>query len=76
MKSIFKQEWKVVECGTQDKCWCRVIVLKSLKKYDFNDENNEDSIVVGPGMIESKFAKYVVKLHNVEIKRKLIGEVK
>ena len=70
MKSIFKQEWKVVECGTQDKCWCRMIVLKTLKKYD-PDDDNEDSIVVGPGTIESKFAKYVVKLHNAEIKRQI-----
>ena len=76
MKSVYKQEWKVIECGTQDNCWCRVIVLKSLKKYDPDDENNDDSIVVGPGMIVSKFAKYVVKLHNAEIKRKLKGERK
>ena len=75
MKSIFKQEWKVVECGTQDKCWCRMIVLKTLKKYD-PDDDNEDSIVVEMGMIDSYIAKNVVKLHNAEIKRKLIGEVK
>jgi len=68
MKSIFKQEWKVVECGTQDKCWCRMIVLKTLKKYD-PDDDNEDSIVIEMGMIDSYIAKYVVKLHNAEIKR-------
>ena len=67
MKSVFKQEWKVVECGTQDNCWCRMIVLKSLKEY--NEDVNDNKVIIDPGWITKEFAKYVVKLHNAEIKR-------
>ena len=74
MKSGYKKEWKVVECGTSKDCWCGVIVLKSLKKYNHEDENDKN-VIIDPGWITKEFAKYVVKLHNAEIKRKLKGEV-
>ena len=74
MKSGYKQEWKVVKCGTQDDCWCGVIVLKSLKKY--NEDVKDKNVIIDPGWITKEFASYVVKLHNAEIKRKLKGEVK
>lgn len=67
MKSIYKKEWKVVKCDASDDCWCGVIVLKSLKKY--NEDVNDKNIIIDPGWITKEFAKYVVKLHNAEIKR-------
>lgn len=69
MKSVYKQEWKTDKCGMTDyPCWCRVIVLKSLKKYNYKDEN-EDSVIVGTGAISTKLAHYIVKLHNKELKK-------
>ncbi len=70
-KSVYNQEWKAVKCGMGDyPCWCRVIVLKSLKKYSCKDDN-EDNVVVRPGCTSTKLACYIVKLHNKELKKQV-----
>ena len=61
-ESVYKQEWKIDKCGMGDyPCWCRVIVLKSLKKYNCRDDN-ENNVIVRPGCVSTKLACYIVKL--------------
>lgn len=68
MKSIYKQEWKIDKCGMGDyPCWCRVIILKSLEKFNYKDYN-ENNTIVRTGVIPTKLAHYIVKLHNKKLK--------
>ena len=75
-ESVYKQEWKIDKCGMEDyPCWCRVIILKSLKKFNYKD-NNRDKVIVSTGAIPTKLACYIVKLHNKELKKQVNKIVK
>ena len=64
-KSIYKQKWRVVECGvTEYDCWCRMVVLPSWTK----ETDDMDDCVVPAGCLSKGVARYLVKLHNKVVK--------
>jgi len=68
-KSIYNQKWKVAKCNAEN-CWCRLIVLPS---YDPKTSRLEDC-VIDAGEVSAKLVKYIVKLHNDELKKKVENE--
>jgi len=61
-KSIYKQKWRVVECGSED-CWCRMVVTPSWAR----DNDVMEACIIGAGEIDTRLAKYIAKLHNKEL---------
>lgn len=53
--TIFKR-WKVVNCCTREKCWCKCI------------ETIDEDLVIGQGTLDKKLAIYICKLHNHYLK--------
>ncbi len=62
---IYQQKWKIVKCRSKN-CWCRLVVLPS---YNSKTDLLDDCVILG-GCVETELAKYIVKLHNKNLKGK------
>lgn len=59
-----KIKWKLSLCTQGKKCWCRIIEPEEEIIYD-----KIEKLYISPaGGINKEYAKYIVKLHNENIK--------
>lgn len=73
-EDIIASPWKVCKCTKGESCWCRII--KTTKKitshYEIQGDqmtNTEYATVVTSGTVQADVAKYIVKLHNENLKK-------
>ena len=52
-----KVKWKTESCG-ESNCWCEMIYLQNCE---------EDSCVVGSGILHKEVARHIVSIHNKHI---------
>jgi hypothetical protein len=76
VQELYKRPWKAVTCSQGETCWCRIIETVEPIEYQVN-KSEEDKVsfdliseVIPMGVANSKFAEYVVNLHNEFLEKK------
>jgi hypothetical protein len=75
VQELYNRPWKTSSCG-QESCWCRIIKTVEPIEYQVNKSEEDEvsfdliSEVIPMGVANSKFAEYVVNLHNEFLEKK------
>jgi hypothetical protein len=76
VQELYNRPWKTVTCSQGESCWCRIIETVEPIEYQVN-KSEEDKVsfdliseVIPMGVANSKFAEYVVNLHNEFLEKK------
>lgn len=76
VQELYNRPWKTVTCSQGESCWCRIIETVEPIEYQVNkSEEDEDTFeliseVIPMGVANTKFAEYVVNLHNNFLEKK------
>ncbi len=67
-KAMMSTPWKAMVCTQGTDCWCRIVTPRKNITYDWKG-SEEEMYVAASGTLDKKTAKYIVKLHNDNLKK-------
>jgi hypothetical protein len=69
IKDILESKWRFQKCTAKD-CWCGLIITNDKIDFGIDKEPPEQYFVAHAACLDKDIAKYIIKLHNKNLKEK------